>query len=78
MKNKEQWENFGREIYDIYNRLLRAEAEHQKLLPKAKRGKLIKAIELLRDFRSIAEDEMFKRGGPQDTKIWYPGGPKNK
>jgi len=78
LKNKEQWDNFGREIFDIHIRLLRAEVKYQKLLPKAKRGKLIKAIELLRDFRSIAEDEMFKRNGPQDTKVWYPGDPRNK
>ena len=69
MKNNKQWEIFGREIYDIYISLLRAEARYQELLPKVKLEKLIKAIELLRDLRSTAEDEMFGRGGPQDTKV---------
>ncbi len=73
MKNKEQWDNFGREIYDIRNRLLKAEVKYQKLLPKTKLVKLTRALKLLDDFRSIAEDEMFSRGGPQNTKVWYPG-----
>jgi len=57
---------------------LRAEVKYQELLPKTKLVKLTRALKLLDDFRSIAEDEMFNHGGPQDTKIWYPGGPKNK
>lgn len=73
MKNKEQWQNFAKEIFDIRNRLLKAEVEYQELLPKAKREKLIRSREILDEFRSVAEEEMFERDGPKDTKVWYPG-----
>jgi len=74
--NKELWQNFAREIYDIRNRLLKAEVEYQELLAKSKRQKLIRAREILDDFRSVAVSEMSKLTGEDTFAIWYPGGPQ--
>ena len=47
--------------------------EHQKLLPKKEMYHLEKAIDHIEEFRDNTEEEMYKRGGPEDTAIWYPG-----
>jgi len=72
--NEEQWKRCGKDINDIRDRLFKVRRNmEQKLLPKKEMDYLEKAIDYIEKFRNHAEEEMFKRGGPKDTTIWYPG-----
>lgn len=46
--------------------------EYQGLLPVKQMDYYFNIINKIDKFRAKAEDEMFRRGGPQDIKVWYP------
>ena len=73
--NIEQWRNYGREVKDIRDHLLKITVHpvYQKLLPKKEREYLVKAFNLIDKFRNKADYEMSKRTDIKDTRIWYPG-----
>lgn len=68
------WREFGRDVYEIRTGLLRlmCNPDYQQLLPKRDREGLRRAFQQVEAFRAYAEDRMFERGGPDDTRCWYP------
>jgi len=71
--NKERWQKFAKEIYDLRGRLLKVEINYQDLLPKSKLRKLVRSREILDDFRSEVVSEMSRLTGEDTFDIWYPG-----
>jgi hypothetical protein len=73
-KNETEWRAYARDVCKLRMALIRVvcNSKYQRLLPKKDRQPLSKALDLIDGFRCAAEDEMFRRGGPQETRMWYP------
>ena len=74
--NEAAWRSYGAALYRLRHELVQimCNPAYQELLPLKPRAELSKALNHLDRFRDIAEEEMFRRGGPRDIKVWYPGG----
>ena len=73
-KGKEdEWRELGMELFEIREKLQNVLIKHQHLLPKRVLNYGFKAVYYLDQYRCKAETEMFKRGGPEDLKVFYPG-----
>ena len=68
-----EWREFGREIHEIRRQLIETLLKYQHLIPLKVTDRGFKAVKWLDQFRCDAEEEMFRRGGPKDIKVFYPG-----
>jgi len=69
--SKAQWHQLGQYSQRVQRELVRLEDMARQALPKKACDSLRRALEHLEKFRCTAEDEMFRRGGPRDTKVFY-------
>lgn len=69
---EEEWQAFGRAVKDLRDQFCSVGMEYQGLLPAKLIDYYFNIINKIDKFRAKAEDEMFRRGGPQDIKVWYP------
>lgn len=70
--NEEEWRAYGREFKRLRDQLQELLIKHQGLLPAKVMDIHFKIVRDMDRFRSMAEDEMMKRGGPLDRNVWYP------
>jgi len=69
---EDEWRAFGRAVKDLRDQFCSVGMERQELLPAKLIDYYFNIINKIDKFRAKAEDEMFRRGGPQDIKVWYP------
>lgn len=70
---EEEWRTFAREVFEIRYKLMDVFMKYQELLPRKVSDKCFRIVDVVDNIRSDLETEMFNRGGPKDTKVWYPG-----
>ena len=70
---EDEWRAFGRAVKDLRDQFLTVGMEYQGLLPVKQMDYYFDIVRKIDKFRTKAECEMFRRGGPQDIKVWYPG-----
>jgi len=68
-----EWREMAAEAEELRDRMGKLIIKSSKFVPVSVTAKLHGSQNYLDEWRSIAEDEMFKRGGPKDIKIFYPG-----
>ena len=69
---EDEWRAFGRAVKGLRDQFQSVGIENQGLLPTKLMDYYFNIINKIDKFRAKAEDEMFRRGGPQDIKVWYP------
>lgn len=68
-----EWREMAAEARELRDRLGQLILKSSKYVPTTVTAKLHRSQDALDAWRSSAEDEMFHRGGPKDTRIFYPG-----
>lgn len=70
---REEWTELGLLCWEINDKLVKATVLADGFMPDKDYLILDKAIEVVRHFRSEAEELMFRRDKIDDDKIMYPG-----
>ena len=71
----EEWRQLGRMIGNLNGLLNTVGCHWQEHISGRTLNHLWKAVRELSIFRSEAEEEMFKRGGPQSIQVFYSNSP---
>ncbi len=66
-----EWLALGEKVKAVRNMLIEAQVLASKMMPLKVYGKLCRAEGWIDDFRNVAENEMWKRGGPKNITVFY-------
>ncbi len=77
-KRDEEWRAFAGGVNCLRSELQALLVRYQGLLPARLVDRHLRIVRDVDSFRASAEDWMFSRGGPRDTRIWHPGTKSSK